>query len=706
MTIRPSRRGILNLGAALAGSFVLGFELTRDTASAAPAVLQPNAFLRLDPNGRVVLILPKAEMGQGVYTAIAMLVAEELEVDLNQIDVELPDAQPRRFGDLSQITGGSSSVRDTWVVVRTAGAAARMMLVEAAAQQWGVRSDQCEARGGRVLHPATSRSVAYTELLVQAGQLPAPRDVALKTDGFRILGMPARRLDAPHKVTGAAVYGIDVRLPGLKVATFMSSPVIGGFLKNYDADAALRVPGVRQVVPLEDAIAIVGDHMWAAKRGLEALGSEWGAGDHVDLEQAGIVADLVKASERPGGVAARHGDVAGAMAEAGRTVQAVYHQPFLAHLAMEPLNCTVDLRHNACEVWTGTQAPGAAIAAVAAVTGLPETSITIHTCLLGGAFGRRLEVDMVERAVRIAKAVKGPVKVVWSREQDIRSDRLRPYYVDRIEAGLGKDDLPVAWSHRIAGSSIMARLYPSTFSGGVDLDAVEGAVETPYAVPNSQVEFVRQESPLVTSWWRGVGPLRSIFVVESFIDELAHAAGQDPVDYRRRLVRSPRTRAVLDKAVAMSGWGEQMPAGRGRGVSLLSAWGTVMAQVAEVEVSGTEVKIRRVTCAIDCGQVVNPLGVVAQVEGGVTFGASAVLTGEITIAGGSVMQSNFHDHPVIRMTEAPHVDTYIMPSDAAPGGVGEPPTAGAAPAIVNAVFAATGKRVRVLPLARGLAALA
>ncbi|MBT9470100.1 MAG: xanthine dehydrogenase family protein molybdopterin-binding subunit [Pseudomonadota bacterium] len=704
-TTSPSRRTFLTASLAAGGGLLVGFQVLPKPARAAAAstAFSPNAFVRIGADGKVTVVLPKTEMGQGVYTAIPMMLAEELEVDLATVTIEIPPGEPGRFGKLGQETGGSTSVRETWEPVRNAGAAARMMLIAAAAQKWGVAVESCSAQAGQVVHGTSGRKAAYGTLVAAAALLPVPAKPQLKDAAtYRLIGKPTRRLDASAKVNGSAVYGIDVKMPGLKIATLAASPVPGGKLRAVNEAAALAVPGVRQVVRLPDAVAVVADHTWAAKQGLAAADPQWDDGANANLNQAGIVAELLAASQREGAEAGKQGDVETAMRGAARKVEAVYEQPYLAHATMEPTNCTVHVRADSCEVWLGSQVPDTAKGAAAKAAGLPPEKVTIHNFLMGGGFGRRLEVDMVERAIAIGKSVNGPVKVIWSREEDIQHDLFRPYYVDRIAAGLDPAGQPVAWTHRIAGSSIMARLYPKYYKG-VDADAVESAVTTPYRLPNNLVQFVRQESPVTTSWWRGVGPLRSVFVVESFIDELAAAAKADPVAYRLGLAQDDRAKAVLSLAAEKAGWAQPPKPGRSRGVSLLHAWDTYMAQVMEIEIDPDGLPVvRRVTVALDCGQVINPDGVRAQVEGGVIFGISGALHGEITFANGRVEQSNFHDYRVLRMSEAPQIETHIIQSTAAPGGMGEPPTAGAGPALANAVFAATGVRVRKLPIAKAL----
>ena len=727
-----SRRTFLRAGAAAGGGLLVSFSLPARIGTAlaggppqSSGDFMPNGFIRIDREGRVTLVMHKVEMGQGTYTAMPMLLAEELEVDLSQVRLEHapPDdtlyAEPL-FG--VQQTGGSTSVRGNWEPLRRAGATARTMLVAAAAERWQVAPSSCRAAGGAVSHEPTGRKFTYGALVDAAALTPVPRNVALKDPkDFKLIGTPVKRLDTPEKVDGTAQFGIDVRLPGMKFAAVAACPVFGGKLASVDDTKAKALPGVRQVVRLDDAVAVVADDTWAAKRGLAALDIRWDEGPNAKLTTADVAQQLAVASVKSGAVARKQGDAAGAMAGAAQQVEAIYELPFLAHATMEPVNCTVDVRADGCDLWVGTQVPTFTQTAAAKVTGLPKAKVRVHNHLLGGGFGRRLEVDFITRAVQIAKQVTGPVQVLWSREEDIQHDMYRPYYYDRIAAGLDAQGKPIAWTHRITGSSIIARVSSELFPKnlrviralglgsviasvrGLDIDAVEGAAEPPYDLPNIRVEYVRQEPPgIPTAFWRGVGPTRSIFVVESFVDELAAAAKRDPFEYRRALLdRSPRARAVLELAAERAGWGQPLPAGtgRGRGIALLHAFGSYVAQVADVAVSKQgDVRVQRVVCAVDCGTVVNPDIVKAQMESGIVFGISGVLWGEITIKDGRVEQHNFHDYRVLRMNETPVIDVHLVTSTEAPGGVGEPGTSAVMPAVTNAIFAATGRRIRKLPV--------
>jgi isoquinoline 1-oxidoreductase subunit beta len=563
-----------------------------------------------------------SKWAKGTYTSIPMLIAEELEVDLKQVRLEHAPPNEQLYGNPVlggvQATGGSTTIRASWKPLRQAAAIARTMLVSAAAQRWNVDPASCCAQGGEVLHAATGRSIKYGDLAADAARIPVPESVMLKRlEDFRLVGTPAKRLDAPAKVNGTAVYGIDARPPGVKIATLAQSPVFGGRVKSVDDRAAKAVNGMRQIVRLDDAVAVVADHMGAAKKGLAALVVEWDDGPHAKLNTQEIVDELEKATLNSGAVAQNIGDVGKAMATATTTVEATYQVPFLAHATMEPMNCTVHVRKDGCEVWVGTQVVARAQAAAVKTAGLPLDKVVVHNHLIGGGFGRRLEVDGVARAVQIAQHVDGPVKVILTREEDIQHDMYRPYWFDRISAGLDEKGMPLAWNHRFAGSSVVARWAPPVFKNGLDPDTTEGAIDLVYALANMHVEYLRVEPPgIPTAFWRSVGPSHNVFVTESFIDELAAAAKQDPVAYRRALLdKSPRAKAVLDLAAEKAGWGQLLPRGVGRGVSVQFTFATYMAQIAEVEVpKDGAVRVRRVVCAVDCGTVVNPDTVQAQIQ--------------------------------------------------------------------------------------------
>jgi isoquinoline 1-oxidoreductase beta subunit len=701
-----SRRGFLRAAAAAGGGLMLSLRLPLAGGDAAAAdAFAPNAFIRIATDGQVTLTMPYVEMGQGTYTSIPMLIAEELEIDLKQVRLEHAPPDEKLYANPLlgvQATGNSNAIRGSWQPLRQAGAAARTMLVAAAAKRWNVDPATCRAQRGEVLHPPTGRRLTYGKLAADAVRMPVPDKVALKEPkDFKLIGTPAKRLDLPAKINGTAVFGIDARPPGVKIATLAQSPVFGGRVKRVDDAAAKAVKGVRQIVRLDDAVAVVADHMGAAKKGLAALVIEWDDGPHGKLATKDILAELEQATLKPGVVAQNVGNVDQAMPGAVTKVEATYHVPFLAHATMEPMNCTVHVRPNGCEIWVGNQALARSQKAAAKITGLPLDKVVVHNHLIGGGFGRRLESDGVERAVEIAKHVDGPVKVVWTREEDIQHDMYRPMFFDRLAAGLDAKGMPVAWNNRFAGPSIIARWLPPGFNNGLDPDTTEGAIDLVYGLPNLHVEYVRVEPPgIPTAFWRSVGPSHNVFVTESFMDELAAAAGQDPVAYRLALLdKTPRAKAVVALAAEKAGWGQKLAPRAGRGVSVQHAFATYMAMAAEVEVAKDgSVRVRRVVCAVDCGIVVNPDTVRAQIQSAVMFGITAALYGEITLKNGRVEQSNFDSYQILRMNEAPDVEVHILQSQESPGGMGEAGTSAIGPAVANAIFAATGKRLRKLPV--------
>lgn len=701
-----SRRNFLAASAAIGGGLVLSVSLAIGRSEgAATEEFVPNAFIRIGSDGQIVLTMPYVEMGQGTYTSIPMLIAEELSVGLKQVRLEhAPPNEKLYFNPLLgvQATGNSNAIRGAWKPMREAGATARIMLVDAAAKRWGVDAKTCRAQDGEVTHVPTSRKLSYGELAADAAKMAVPQNVVLGSpEAFKLIGTPAKRLDTASKVNGTAQYGIDARPRGVMIATLAQSPVAGGRVKSVNDAAAKAVNGVRQIVQLDDAVAVVADHMGAARKGLAALNIEWDDGHNATLSTPDIIKELERITLGTGPVAETIGDVDKAMTTAAIRVDAVYQVPFLAHATMEPMNCTVHCRKDECEIWVGTQAITRVQSQAAKAAGVPIEKVIVHNHLIGGGFGRRLDVDGAVRAVEIAKQVDGPVKVVWTREEDIQHDVYRPYWFDRISAGLDKQGRPVAWKNHYAGSSVIARWAPPYFKNGLDGDSTEGAIKLVYDFPNFHVEFSHvAPKGVTTGFWRSVGPSHNVFVVESFVDELAAAAKQDPVAFRRALLdKSPRAKAVLDLAAEKAGWGEPLPKGRGRGVSLQFAFGSYLAQVAEVEVSKDgSVRVRRVVCAVDCGTVVNPDTVQAQLQGGITFGTTAGLYGEITLKNGRVEQANFDTYQMVRMSEAPAVEVHVVKSTEPPGGMGETGTSGIIPAIANAIFAATGKRLRKMPV--------
>jgi isoquinoline 1-oxidoreductase subunit beta len=703
-----TRRAMVKATVVAGGGFMLGVSiprLPRAFAAEPNADFAPNAFVRIDPDGKVTFTIPQVEMGQGIYTALSMVLAEELDAPFEQVTAVAAPPNDKLYANPLlgfQVTGGSTSVRAFWDPMRIAGARARAMLVEAAAAKWSVDPASCRTENGEVFHDGSAQRAAYGELVQAAAALTPPQNPPLKSPAnFRLIGKPLKRLDTPDKVNGKAVYGIDAQPPGVKIATLASCPVLGGKVARVNDAAAHDVPGVRQIVVLDDLVAVVGDHMWAAKQGLAALEVTWDEGPNAMLSTADVLSGLVAASEKEGAVAKSTGDVAKALGE-GTKLEAAYHVPFLAHAPMEPMNCTVHVQADGCEIWVGNQVLSRTQAIAAEVTGLPIEKVIVHNHLIGGGFGRRLEVDYIAKSVRIAQKVDGPVKVIWTREEDIQQALYRPFYFDRFAASLSNGKI-TAWSHRIAGSSVLARWAPSTFEDGLDADAVDGAIDFPYDTPNLHVQYVHAEPPGVqTCFWRSVGPGHNIFVIESFVDELAHAAKQDAVVFRRaHLAKEPRLLACLDLAAEKAGWGSALPARVGRGVACQSVFGSYVAAIVEAEVDANgEIAIRRVTAAVDCGTIVNPDSVEAQIQGGLIFGLTAALYNEITIAKGRVQQSNFNNYRMMRINEAPAIDVHLIRNGEAPGGIGEPGTSIAAPALANALFAATGVRFRSLPIDR------
>ncbi|HUA88170.1 MAG TPA: molybdopterin cofactor-binding domain-containing protein [Steroidobacteraceae bacterium] len=702
---RYSRRDLLKVGAA-GGVVLLSFTLPfgQGRAAAAPEVFAPNAFIRIDAHGKVTLVMPQVEMGQGIYTAVAMILAEELGVTLEQVELVAAPPSDALYGNPVfgiQVTGNSNSVRAFWLPLRKAGATARAMLIEAAARQWRVPAASLTAADG-VVSGSDGRHLSYGSLAVAAARVPAPKDAPLRPRSeFRLIGKPLKRLDTPEKVVGRAQYGIDALPPGVKFATLMACPVFGGRVKQVDDARAKAVPGVRQVVVLDDLVAVVGDHMWAAKQGLAALSIEWDEGPNAQVNSAEVWQKLRAASTQDGAVAKSVGDATQPL-KGPDVLDAAYELPFLAHATMEPMNCTVHVTGTSCEVWLGCQVLARAQSTAAKITGLPLEKVTVHNQLLGGGFGRRLEVDYVDKAVRIAQHVNAPVKVVWTREEDVRHDIYRPVYRDVLSARVAGGRIQ-AWRHRITGSSIIARWLPPAFQKGIDIDAIDSAADIPYDIPNLYVDYVRAEPPAVpTGFWRGVGPNNNVFAIEGFIDELARKAAVDPVEFRRRMLdKVPRLKAAVELAAGKAGWGGTLPARHGRGIAAQVAFGSFIATVAEVEVDRAgAVRVHRLVSAVDTGIVVNPDTVIAQLQGGLIFGLTAALYGEITIEGGRVQQSNFHDYRVLRIDEVPAIEVHVIDSDAAPGGIGETGTTAAPPAVANAIYAATGVRLRRLPIDR------
>ncbi|HEX3844820.1 MAG TPA: molybdopterin cofactor-binding domain-containing protein [Steroidobacteraceae bacterium] len=707
----PARRALLKVGGA--GAFLFAFHVPIDMAAgrASRPSFAPNAFIRIDRSGEVTLIMPQVEMGQGIYTAHSMMLAEELDAAWDSVSVQAAPPDPALYANpvlTVQATGNSNSVRAFWLPLRRAAAASRAMLVAAAARRWRVDPATCTAENGEVIHHPGGRRFSYGALVDAASRETPPKSPSLKSPAeFKLIGRPMRRLDTPDKVNGKAQFGIDVMPPGVKFATLAACPTFGGTVGHVDSSAAQRIPGVRQVIVLDDLVAVVGDHFWAAKQGIAALDITWDEGPNATVDSALIENRLREASERQGLVARNVGDVDKALARA-TPYEARFQLPFLAHTPMEPMNCTVQVTSDSCEVWVGSQVCARTQQVAARVTGLPLEKVSVHNQLLGGGFGRRLETDATEKAVRIAQKVDGPVKVVYTREEDVQHDLYRPIYYDRIAATL-KDGRIDAWHYRVTGSAVVARWLAPAYVGNhhIDFDEVDSAIDLPYDIPNFRVEVVREEPPAVpTGFWRGVGPNNNVFAAECFMDELAAAAGKDPVAFRRAMLdKTPRLKHALDVVAQKAGWGSPLPPRTGRGVCCQISFASFIATVVEAEAdTNGEVHLRRVTSAVDTGIAVNPDTVVAQLQGGLIFGLTAALYGEITIEKGRVQQSNFNDYRMLRIDQAPKIDIHLIKSGEPPGGIGETGTTAGPPALRNALYAATGIALRRLPIDRDVLA--
>jgi isoquinoline 1-oxidoreductase beta subunit len=710
-----SRRAFLETGAVVGGGLLVGFFVPAGMrrfafaqgAPAKPPALPPaNAFLRIGSDESVTVLLAHSEMGQGIWTTLPMLINEELDADWGRFHVEHAPAAAAYHHTVFpiQMTGGSTTTWSEFDRYRQVGAVTRALLIAAAAAQWGVAPGECRTAKGFVLCDPGARKASYGSLAAAAAKLPQPASVALKPPGdWKVIGTPTRRLDTPEKITGRAVFGLDVRLPGMLTAVVAHSPTFGGKVKRFDPAAARAVPGVRAVFEVPSGVAVAADHFWAAKCGRDALRIDWDPGPHAGLDTAELVESSRRQAQSAGAVAVAAGDVERALAAAPLTAE--YAVPFLAHAPMEPLNCTVRRAAGSCEVWTGTQFQTVDQGRVATILGIPPDRVEIHTTFLGGGFGRRANIasDFVAEAAHVAKGLDRPVKVVWTRDDDIRGGYYRPLAVHRLEAALDPAGrAPLAWRQRIVTSSIVAGSpFASMIKDGIDPTCVEGAADSPYVtgIPNHRVELHAVDTGVPVLWWRSVGHSHTAFVVESFVDELAHAAKRDPLEFRRALlVKSPRVWQVLELAAAKAGWGSPVPPGRGRGLAVHESFGSIVAYVAEVAVEEGQIRVHRVTAAIDCGICVNPLGVRAQVESGLAFGLGAALHSELTMKEGRVVESNFHDYQILRLHEMPRVDVHVVRSRERAGGAGEPGTPPIAPAVANAVFALTGQRLRRLPL--------
>ncbi len=717
-----SRRTFIKATALIAGGLVIAFSIPEakrflfqkvkdDAAEGKTKLPAPNAFLRVGTDNSITVMLAHSEMGQSIWTTLPMLIADELDADWSKIKVEHAPAAPAYVHTAYgiQITGGSSTTWSEFHRYRQVGALTRALLVAAAAEEFGVAAENLVTENGYVIHG--DQRISYGDLAEAAAELETPATVTLKDPkDWKIIGKPTKRLDGPEKINGTAIFGQDIHFEGMKTAVVARSPVFGGQLKSFDASAAKQVKGVVAVVQVPTGVAVVAEHYWAAKQGRDALKIEWALGEGASLDSKGMLEQYRTLADQPGATAANAGDTAAALSKASKVIEAEYVLPFLAHAPMEPLNCAVKISDKGCEIWTGTQMQTTDQQAAAKILGLEAEQVTIHTVFLGGGFGRRANpaADFVAEAVQVAKAAGMPVKTVWSREDDIKGGYYRPMFLHKAKIGQAADGSLLGWQHVEVGQSIMTGTPFEAFmmKDGVDATSVEGVADSPYlkAVANHHVSLHTPKSPIPVLWWRSVGHSHSAFVMESLMDELAHAAHQDPLDYRRQMLKAhPRHLAALNLAAEKAGWGQPLPEGVARGIAVHESFGSFVAQVAEVSVKKGLVKVHRVVCAIDCGLAVNPESLTAQMESSIAFGLSAALQGEISFKDGMVQQSNFHDYRVLRMADMPKVEVHIVPSSEKMGGVGEPAVPPIAPAVANAIFAATGKRIRTLPIANQLA---
>jgi isoquinoline 1-oxidoreductase beta subunit len=691
MVTNLSRRDFFKVSGTAGAGLLLGFYLPSKAEpadiTADPSPFAPNAWLRIDRDGSITITVARSEMGQGVLTSMPMIVAEELEANWKDIRIEQAVSHPTKYGSMQ--TGGSLSVRGSWQTLRNAGAAARELLIAAAAQTWGVDPARCKAENSTVVH-ASGKKLTYGELASRAATMNVPNALRLKDPkDFKILGKRFKKLDTPSKVNGTAKYGIDIRVPGMLFASIERCPVFGGKVASFDAANAKAVPGVREIVQIDSGVAVVATSTWAAFKGRKALSVRWDGGPFANQNSAAIWKSLEDAAATPGSVDDYAGDAETAITSAPKRVEAIYYAPLIAHATMEPMNCLADVRSDRCEIWAPTQSAQQVQSDAARILGLPIDKVKVNVTLLGGGFGRRLQTDYSNDAVRVSKAVGAPVSVVWTREDDITHDWYRPCTYNVLRAGLDKDGWPIAWLHRIAGPG----------SRGL----VTGGSTPPYRIPNFRVDSHIKDVGVPIGAWRSVGPSQNGFIVESFIDELAYAAGKDPFVYRKHLLAgSARLRRALEVAAEKSGWGKPLPPGVGRGIAAVESFGSSVAEVFEVSVDRNgKVKIHRIVAAVDCGPVVNPDTLEAQVEGGIVYSLSSILKDEITVAKGRVEQDNFDTYRILTIDEMPKIETHIIPSTEPVGGIGEPGLPPVAPALCNAIFAATGKRIRRLPIKPG-----
>lgn len=741
-----SRRQFLIAGTAVGGGLLVGCASpspenrlgSKADFPEANGEIALNGWVKISPDGKVTVAVPRSEMGQGVLTSLPMLLVEELDARWEDVTVEqapvariyantalLINVIPFGVDDDSlmarvarssmqrmgyalslQVTGGSSSIRDAWEPLRLAGATARGMLIRAAAQKWKVRADDCIAENGVVIYPDTGHKMTFAELAKSAAEQEVPRDVPFKDPSkYKLIGKPVKRLDIPSKTNGSAQFGIDTRLDGLLYATIAQPPVFGATVTSFDASAASKMRGVVKVFKIRDGVVVVANSWWRAKQAMAEVKISYSSTDHDKLSSADIRKQFEQALQDQSGFGfTNKGDAKDALKDASKVIESTYWAPYLAHAAMEPVNCVAQVQGKKVEVWASTQSPSLAKWKAAQVADVDMEHVTLHVPLLGGGFGRRLEIDMVEQAVAIAKELDGkPVKLVWTREEDTQHDMYRPAALSHFQAAIGKDGRVSAWSNKLVAQSIgyasVKRLMPMAAADTPDKNQIEGAFDIPYGFEHISVKQVRPQVPVPVGSWRSVGHSYNAFFTESFIDELAYAVGQDPYAYRKSLLNEhPRHRIVLQTAAEKAGWGKPLPPGVARGIALHESFGSICAQVAEVSVFEGAVKVHRVVCAIDCGIVVNPDTVEAQMQSSIVFGLSAALFGEITIADGRVEQSSFPSYDVVHMSHMPKVETHIVRNTHAPGGVGEPGTPPIAPAVANAIYALTKQRIKSLPI--------
>ena len=712
MSAGMERRQFLKFSVAASGGLLIGFYLpamsTLGSAQQSANTFMPNAFVRIGTDERVTVIVNHSEMGQGVYTSLPMLLAEELDADWTKVGFESAPVDPKynhpAFG--MQMAGGSSSVWSGLEQFRQAGGVARAMLISAAAQQWNTDATTCRTESGAVFD-RSNRKLTYGQLVAAAAKMTPPARVELKDPKtFKLIGKPIKRLDTAEKLNGKAIFGIDVKLPGMLTAVVARAPIFGAKVRSFDDSRARSMPGVRKIVAVPSGVAVIADSFWQAKMARDALRVEWDEGGMQSFSTTKLMEEFRQRAKSPGVSVRNDGDAASALSHAAKKIEAVYEVPYLAHLMMEPLNCVVDLRSDSCEVWTGSQFQTVDRANAAKVAGFPAEKVQLHTTFLGGGFGRRAnpQSDFVVEAVHVAKAAGAPVqvKVIWTREDDMQGGWYRPAFLHAIEGGVDANGNPVSWRSRLVGQSIMAGTpFEAMMLKGKAYDpaSVEGIDDLPYAIPNVAVECHKADVNVPVQWLRSVGHSHTAFAAECFIDELAGLAQRDPYQFRRELLRKQaRHLGVLDLAAEKAGWGKSLPKGMGRGIAVHFAFGSYSAHVAEVSVTDGKVRVHRMVCAIDCGQYVNPGIIAAQTEGGAIFGASAALYQELTFDNGRLQQTNFHTFPVMRINESPQIETHIVENSEKSGGIGEPGVPCAAPAIANAVFAVTGKRIRRLPI--------